>query len=423
MSLEKSSIQWSAKQIKGMVVNGKISFKNIVQRSYVWERSRKTGLIESMIIGFPVPVIYAKRSEDNENTNGRSNKCYDVLDGKQRLSTIKEFLNDEFELTEIPSVKYYDEEMDCECETNISGMKFSELPDAIKDHLASVTFTVTYFDNLTKEEERELFKRLNAGKPLSTKSRLLASCKDIEGMLDIGSHKLFEEMLSDKARDNKNQVTIVMKSYCMLNQNINDVSFASKDFNPLVEETKISETEKLEMIEVFNLMYDVHSNLIERKEKKVAKKLYTETHMVSLVPFFKRAVENGIDENLMADWLVSFFGVDSGASVSDGYNEACGSGSAKSVNIIARNDALVDSYESFFKNEEVVEEVLQDAEDIEGDYDYFYDEDREPTDEELNSISDSEFDDSNNVRSYVDSLLDEMDDTREERYEKFDYVS
>lgn len=396
MSLEKSNITWSAKQLKGMVVNGKIDFNHIVQRSFVWEKARKTGLIESMIIGYPIPPVFAKRLDDGSGKRG-SNTYY-IMDGKQRLSTIKEYLNDEFELTAIPEVTFMDDELGEEVTADISGLKFSQLPEALQNYLATVNISVTYFDNLTKEEERELFKRLNAGKPLSTKSRLLASCKDIEGLLDIGSHKLFmpvDGMLTEKARANKNQVTLVMKCWCMMNQNIQDVSFESKVFNPLVEETEVSETDKLAMIEVFDLIFDTHFNLMERKEKKIAKKLYTETHMVSLIPYFQKAVQDGISEDMMADWLVDFFTSDEGATVSEDYNEAAGSGSAKSINIVTRHEALEESYEEFFKVDaadkaEETESVLGDDTDENADEATEFDEetDTEGSEGEYDSLMD-----------------------------------
>lgn len=354
MSLEKASIVWSNKQLSGMVKNGKVNFDHIVQRSYVWETSRKSALIESMIIGYPIPPVFAKRIDDG--TGKRGGNIYFIMDGKQRLSAIKEYLNDEFALTDIPPVTYMNDELGEECEVDISGKKFSELPEALQNYLSTVTINVTYFDNLTKEEERELFKRLNAGKPLSTKSRLLASCKDIEGLLNIGSHKLFEEMMTAKSRDNKNQVAIVMKCWCMMNQSINDVCFESKVFNPMLEKVEISESEKLALVEVFNLIVDTHIILVDRNEKKVAKKLYTETHMVSLIPYFKKAIENDIDAELMADWIVQFFGTTGGASISNLYNEASGSGSAKSSNIIDRDDALSESYDEFFEVDEKTNE-------------------------------------------------------------------
>lgn len=339
MSLEKAGISWSAKQLKNMIANGKIDFEHIVQRSYVWERKRKSALIESMILGYPIPPIFAKRSSEGKNA------MYSIMDGKQRLSTVGQFLEDKFALTELPPVKYHDEADNAEHEVNISGMKFSDLPEALKDALSSVMFTVTYFDNLTKEEERELFKRLNAGKPLSTKSRLLASCNNIELLLDIGSHAMFEEMLTDRARDNKNEVSIVMKVWCMMNLPIEEVSFESRTFNPLFETTTITDTQRTAMEEVFGLVSEVHSALIDKGETRIAKKLYTETHFVSLVPFFAKAVDNSVDSDALADWLVEFFGSETGASVSEEYNVAAGNGPAKNSNIVIRHNALSESYE------------------------------------------------------------------------------
>ena len=158
MSLEKASISWSAKQLKNMIASGKIDFNHIIQRSYVWERKRKSALIESMIIGYPIPPVFAKRSDDG--TGKRGGNIYAIMDGKQRLSTVAQFLNDEFALSDLPPVSYMDEANGGECEADISGMKFSELPETLQDHLNSVIFSVTYFDNLSKEEERELFRYL-----------------------------------------------------------------------------------------------------------------------------------------------------------------------------------------------------------------------------------------------------------------------
>ena len=351
LKVEGSSITWTCKQIAKMIDNGKIDFKNVVQRSFVWEKHRMSELIWSIIMGYPIPPVYAERGEtDNENV-----KVYSVLDGRQRCTSISSFIKDEFALTELKPIHYLDENGD-EHTINISGQKFSELDEELQDIIKDTTITVKYFDNLEQYQKAEMFRRLNSGKPLSTKSRLLASCKDIEGLLNIGSHKLFEEMITAKSRDNKNQVAIVMKCWCMMNQSINDVCFESKVFNPMLEKVEISETEKLALIEVFNLIVDTHIILVDRNEKKVAKKLYTETHMVSLIPYFKKAIENDIDAELMADWIVQFFGTTGGASISNLYNEASGSGSAKSSNIIDRDDALSESYDEFFEVDEKTNE-------------------------------------------------------------------
>ena len=353
MSLEKASIVWSAKQLSGMVKNGKIDFTHIIQRSFCWERSRKSGLIESMIIGYPIPPVFAKRIDDGSGKRGSN--TYFIMDGKQRLSTVKEFLNDEFALTKLSPVTYFDTEEDKEIEIDISGMKYSELPDGLKDFLNSVTFSVTYFDNLTKIEEKELFKRLNAGKPLSAKSRTLASARNIEELLDIGNHKLFDKMLSDKAKDNKNQAIIVAKALTMLKEELVNISFASKNFNPAIEEMDISDDDKIMLNNAFDYVVQVHDELTENKEKDVSKKLYKETHLISLIPFVKQSIDKDISVSMFAEWLVNFFKTENDTEVYAKYMDASSHGIASNTNIIARHESLEESYEGYFKADNVDE--------------------------------------------------------------------
>lgn len=396
MGFENASITWGAKQLAAMVKNERIVFGNIIQRSYVWEKARKSLFIHSLAIGVPIPATYAKRFDDGSGK--RNSNVYDMLDGKQRFSTVAEFINNELVLTELPPVTFYNELTDEQETEDISNKTFEELSEGLQEKIKNARISVVYFDNLTKEEEGELFKRLNNGKPLSTKSRVLASCRDIEGLLDIGSHELFAEMLTEKALDNKNQVSIVMKIWCMMNQDITDVSFESKNFNPLMETTEISEEERLEMVQVFDLIMNTHTVLMERKEKKVAKKLYTETHLVSLVPYFAKAVEDGIDEERMSDWLVEFFKpVDGDTSVSEDYNNASGSGSAKSVNIQLRNSALADSFAEFFKvdGSEDSETLIPDKEDVQ---------DNTETEDSTASIEEE----LENTSNFVDSIIEDM---------------
>lgn len=396
MGFENASITWGAKQLAAMVKNERIVFGNIIQRSYVWEKARKSLFIHSLAIGVPIPPTYAKRFDDGSGK--RNSNVYDMLDGKQRFSTVAEFINNELVLTELPPVTFYNELTDEQETEDISNKTFEELSEGLQEKIKNARISVVYFDNLTKEEERELFKRLNNGKPLSTKSRVLASCRDIEGLLDIGSHELFAEMLTEKALDNKNQVSIVMKIWCMMNQDIADVSFESKNFNPLMETTEISEEERLEMVQVFDLIMNTHTVLMERKEKKVAKKLYTETHLVSLVPYFAQAVSDGIDEERMSDWLVEFFKpVDGDTSVSEDYNNASGSGSAKSVNIQLRNSALADSFAEFFKvdGNEDSETLIPSEEDVQ--------EDTKTEDSTASMEAELE-----NTSNFVDSIIEDM---------------
>lgn len=352
LKIEGSSITWTCKQIVKMIDKETISFKNVVQRSFVWEKHRMSELIWSIIMGYPIPPVYSERG-GNENDKV---KVYDVLDGQQRCTTIYKYVTDEFALTDLKPIPYLDEEGN-ECTIDISGKKFSELEEELQDVIKDATITVKYFDNLEQHQKAEMFRRLNNGKPLSTKSRTLASAKNIVGLLDIGSHKLFDEMLTEKSRSNKNQAVLVVKAWTMLNKSMEEISFASKDFNPMIENVDIKDREKLELNSVFDYVVNVHDELLENKEKDVARKLYTETHLVSLVPYVSKAMEDNISEAMFGEWLVNFFKTENNSDIYTKYMEASNHGIARSANVIARHEALGESYEEFFKSEENSEKV------------------------------------------------------------------
>lgn len=343
--LEGASITWTNKQVAKMIEKETISFDNIVQRGEVWELWRMSELIWSILMNYPIPPIYCERgvgSDDNKI------KRFDCLDGKQRCTTIYKFLNDKFALTQLKPIPYIDEEGN-EQTVDVSGLKFSELDEELQDIIKDSTITVKYFDNLNQSKKAEMFRRLNQGKALSTKSRTLASATDIRVLLDLGNHQLFEEMLSNKARQNKNQAVIVAKALTMLNNEVENISFASKDFNPQIEEMKISDGEKLELAKVFDFIVEVHDELVGNKEKDVAKKLYTETHLISLVPYIKQSMENNINESMFAEFLVNFFKTENDTETYSEYMEACSNAIARNASIVARHKALGKGYTEFFK--------------------------------------------------------------------------
>src|SRR5262245_44345930 len=53
------------------------------QRMFRWTDSQKTRLIESILLGIPIPPIFVAQRKDG---------VWDVVDGVQRLSTILEFV-------------------------------------------------------------------------------------------------------------------------------------------------------------------------------------------------------------------------------------------------------------------------------------------------------------------------------------------
>ena len=351
--LVRANIPVSAKQAAKSVANGTYVFDAIFQRSLVWEQKRKSALIHSLIEGYPVPPFYAQKVDG----------YYSFLDGKQRMNTIKEFINNEFYLIGIPEVDVTAEDGTVNS-VDINGKFFDNLPEELQDAIKDYHLTVYYYDDISPEQVRMLFAKLNNGKPLSTKERNIANCVDIITVSEIGNHELFSKILTEKALNRRKQIPMVMKIWMMLFYGIDDVSFASIDFNEVMQQTKISSDEREEIISVLDKIYAIYNMLEEYENAKVAKavrkKMTSETHMISLVPFIKRAIEEDVSDDIMAKFMVKLFG--SGVIVSDEYNDACKGGSAKNVNIVKRNDEINKAWDDFFDS-------YNDVNDITGEYD------------------------------------------------------
>lgn len=59
------------------------------QRNSVWNPKQKMELIESILMGIPIPVIYLFEMKDGTKQ---------VVDGRQRITAILDFLNNKFAL-------------------------------------------------------------------------------------------------------------------------------------------------------------------------------------------------------------------------------------------------------------------------------------------------------------------------------------
>ena len=362
MSFERATINWKTTQFVKMMRNGKIVFTNMVQRGKVWTREQKSLLIDSILIDCLIPPICAKKTEDG---------IYDMLDGQQRLDTLG-FIDDEFALKglepfclgDVPlsELGYTDDEIsDFEnydlFEENgsiyfdLNGKYYSELPLWFRNTISNYRITMYYFTDLTIEEERKLYRRLNNGKALSIKERNIANCNDIETAMELGEHPLISEMFSRKGIERKNFVSVIMKIWTMCYNNIENISFASKDFNELARTVVITNEQKKEMEELFGYIVDIHNYLIDFKTKKVARKFYLETHLVSCVPIILESMRKNLDPSYVGDWFDSMFGTEKeeGATVSQEYNETLKGGTTRKGVIQKRNQILQDSFKRYME--------------------------------------------------------------------------
>lgn len=332
--IKRANINWTARQLAKMVGNQKITFDNAVQRGYVWDVKRKSLLIHSMIVGYPIPAFYAAKNGDG----------YDMLDGQQRSKTITDFLEGKFELTDVPEVEVESDDGIKEM-IDINTLRFDELEPALQDEITGYSLTVYYFDGITEDEISELFFRLNNGKPLSAIELTRVKSKSMESIKELGQHELFKSVLTEKAMVRYTNEDIVIKSYAVLHEE--EPCFETKVIRPLMEQAEITEEDKQQINEIYTRILAVYQ-LIEDK-KRIGKRLLTRTHLISVIPMIKKSLNDGLSDSQVMEWIVKFFSGTRSASISVTYNDNAGSGSAKKDAVRRRLEELEKSYVEFFK--------------------------------------------------------------------------
>lgn len=132
-----------------MLNSGKYQLRPDFQRRRRWERPKQSRLIESFIMNIPIPPIFLYEYEFSK---------YEVMDGLQRLTAIKEFYDDKFPLE---GLEYWKE---------LNGKKYSELPLEIKSgidrrFLSSLILLKETANSKTKADEMKqlVFERINSG--------------------------------------------------------------------------------------------------------------------------------------------------------------------------------------------------------------------------------------------------------------------
>lgn len=184
---------WTIETIDSQINKGNIDLQPGFQRRAAWDETRKSRLIESIIVGMPVPNIVLA---ENKEHRGR----FIVIDGKQRLLSINAFIQGSYALRGL------------DMRADLNDKRYSDLPPADKEYLDNSTIRATVIKNWSDEDFLyATFYRLNSGSlPLSPQelrkaligSKLLES---IESYLleSTPFQKLFGEGLDKRMRDSE----------------------------------------------------------------------------------------------------------------------------------------------------------------------------------------------------------------------------
>ena len=148
LRIVRTNLDYSIDYLKSSLGNS-IDLEPQYQRRSRWDTKKRSSLIESLLLNIPIPPIFLFEIEYGQ---------YEVVDGRQRLETLKDFLDNLFPLK---NLEYWNE---------LNGKRFKELPTIIQRGLLRRTVSATVLlAETTQATESDvdvrmvLFNRLNTG--------------------------------------------------------------------------------------------------------------------------------------------------------------------------------------------------------------------------------------------------------------------
>jgi hypothetical protein len=145
-------------EFRSLDKSGELILQPEYQRKAVWPERAKVSLMETILLGYPIPEIYLSYETSPEGEQTAS-----VVDGQQRLTSLLEFLNNKFPLDGLEDSKLREQ---------FEGKLFKELPDDVRQEFFQYRFPIRRLSNLADEFVRAVFARVNRVNMVLTEQEL-----------------------------------------------------------------------------------------------------------------------------------------------------------------------------------------------------------------------------------------------------------
>ena len=123
--------------------DGRLVVQPDFQRYYVFDDTKASRLVESVLMGVPIPVIYLAEEEDFS---------YSVIDGQQRLTALFSFLDNKLSLRGLSVFSEF------------NGNTFQQMPHDMQNMIREFQLRMIVIKRDSEPEIRfEIFERLNTG--------------------------------------------------------------------------------------------------------------------------------------------------------------------------------------------------------------------------------------------------------------------
>lgn len=226
--------------IYNLIDSGAIAMPNF-QRNYIWDKKQASRLIESIILGLPIPQIFLYQTERNK---------FLVIDGQQRLLSIYYFIKQRFPLKEhrselrrvfddnniIPESvlnddKYFqDFKLNLPSEENewkspLNGCRYTTLGKYKTTFEYMTLRCVVIRQNEPKDNDNsvfEIFSRLNTGGVNLSPQEIRACLYDspfFRMLNDLNINETWRKIYGKPENDKAKDIEIILRCFAMLSDN------------------------------------------------------------------------------------------------------------------------------------------------------------------------------------------------------------
>ena len=368
--MRKTRLNWTIKRFNKEMANNSVSFDYPIQRAGgQWDDMQKSLLIHSVACDYPVPPLFALASK--EIVGDKEKEIYYILDGKQRSTNIRDFINGEYRLhEETPKFIVDGQTYDC------ALCNFEELPNEVQDAINEFTLDIFKLEDALDEQIEEVFYRLNNGQSLSAQQKAKAKlgaemALKLKGAMehpmmyntgekDSPHNVVFTDLQRKQSQD---EVALV-QSMMLIDDNFQVGKFGTQDvFDYTVSLRDGNKDQVLENLQkALDLLHETFGKGV--KEKQLLKKI----NFPFVVYASHQAVKKGLSAHTFKYWVDGFRDKlmdKTNGVLFDGsenpnawlYKVGSGAGATKAEKVAQRLKATNDELEAFFK--EIEDEIKQ----------------------------------------------------------------
>lgn len=196
------------------------------QRGPVWTMVQKQKLIDSVLRGYPIPLIYLHHII--QTAGGLRSERFEIIDGQQRINALADFFDGGFKLLhpikDDEKARFPDFIKAQPCPW--AELFFGQLSETLQQQFRNTMLRVVKIETDKADEARDLFIRLQAGMPLNSQEKrdawpgqftdFVLRLGGKQGVRKYQGHEFFNDLMSARRTQDRGKFRQLAAQMAML---------------------------------------------------------------------------------------------------------------------------------------------------------------------------------------------------------------